>query len=255
MNNSTITSSIVEIFSSIQGEGLLAGLRQIFIRFHGCELGCSYCDTPSSKLDEPPKFCHVEKNPGSGAIVPLYNPVSLATVSKLISEWVRLTPKAHHSISLTGGEPLQHGTTLIAWLPHLERILPTYLETNGILVNELKKCIEHLNFISMDFKLPSTTGLSNMWDTHRQFLTIAATKTVSVKAVISSRTPVEEIRKSAEIISEVDANIPFFLQPLTGNDGKVAIDPRTLLNLQEVAVSLLNNVRISPQMHKFMNVL
>jgi len=40
---------IFEIFSSFQGEGTLVGRRQIFIRFAGCPLRCSYCDTPEAR--------------------------------------------------------------------------------------------------------------------------------------------------------------------------------------------------------------
>ena len=40
---------IIEVFSSIQGEGLLIGRRQIFVRFAGCNLNCNYCDTPESR--------------------------------------------------------------------------------------------------------------------------------------------------------------------------------------------------------------
>ena len=42
-------ADILEIFSSIQGEGLRIGERQIFIRFHGCNLNCAYCDVDMSK--------------------------------------------------------------------------------------------------------------------------------------------------------------------------------------------------------------
>lgn len=37
---------ISEIFYSIQGEGILAGVPSVFIRTSGCNLRCTWCDTP-----------------------------------------------------------------------------------------------------------------------------------------------------------------------------------------------------------------
>ena len=37
---------IAEIFQSIQGEGLLTGTESVFIRASGCNLRCTFCDTP-----------------------------------------------------------------------------------------------------------------------------------------------------------------------------------------------------------------
>ena len=41
-------SRLLEVFSSLQGEGTHLGERQIFVRFGGCNLCCDYCDEPGS---------------------------------------------------------------------------------------------------------------------------------------------------------------------------------------------------------------
>ena len=40
-----VSGRIAEVFRSFQGEGLLLGRRQVFVRLAGCSVGCRYCDT------------------------------------------------------------------------------------------------------------------------------------------------------------------------------------------------------------------
>jgi 7-carboxy-7-deazaguanine synthase len=47
-NPDDIHLSVNEIFYSIQGEGLRAGTRCVFVRLQGCSLRCVWCDTPYS---------------------------------------------------------------------------------------------------------------------------------------------------------------------------------------------------------------
>jgi 7-carboxy-7-deazaguanine synthase len=243
---------ISEIFSSIQGEGFLAGRRQVFIRLTGCNLDCRYCDTMHEKAD----LCRVETRPGSAAFLHLPQPLPLQTVLDLLTEWVAALPGAHHSISLTGGEPLLGADILSSWLPELRRHLPIHLETNGTLYHELEQVIGQVDYISMDMKLPSSAGCrEKLWDQHRLFLRIARASTVSVKVVVGDETPSDEIRQVCRIIASVDPAIPLFLQPLSLSCGTIGICGAHLLSLQETASSLLPDVRVIPQMHKLLRVL
>ena len=70
-------AQLIEVFSSIQGEGLLVGCRQVFLRLALCNLDCGYCDTP---------FANRWPNAGSrmlparGNFRSLANPVALETL-------------------------------------------------------------------------------------------------------------------------------------------------------------------------------
>ena len=89
--------NLVEIFSSIQGEGVLVGRRQVFVRLAGCSFGCRYCDQPEAR--SPAAAARVEKEPGSGRFVEMPNPVSPADAARCVQElWG--PAGLHHSISI-----------------------------------------------------------------------------------------------------------------------------------------------------------
>ena len=227
------------------------GLRQVFLRFSACNLACEYCDTTRTN----PESCSIEQTPGRRDFIHVPNPVSLERIVSLLDLWENGWPNIHHSISLTGGEPLLNFEALREWLPALRKRLPIYLETNGILHCALEQLVPHVDYISMDIKLPSTSGHADLWKYHLEFLKIAAQRKVYVKTVVGNETEDWEITKACELIASVDRNIPYILQPVTSASGEVGISPVKALELQELASSCLSEVRIIPQTHKFLGVM
>lgn len=244
-------AELMEIFSSIQGEGVLIGRRQVFLRFKGCNLACAYCDTNAVNTD----ICKIELTPGRRDFQDVANPVAMERVVELLGRWERGWSAVHHSLSLTGGEPLLHAELLHAWLPRLQQILPVHLETNGVLYLSLSRLINHIDMVSMDIKLPSSAGILNLWDDHSRFLEIAAQRQVSVKIVVNSLTEHWEIERTAGIIRSVDEKIPLVIQPETAVDLSLKISAIGLLELEEIAAAMLTDVRVIPQMHRFAGLL
>lgn len=243
-------ASLVEVFSSIQGEGILVGKRQIFVRFAQCNLNCAYCDTDFSLSES----CRIEDAPGSGVFRNAENPVSLEVISSILSHWVHLLPGVHHSISLTGGEPLVQGNVLEEWLPVLREIAPLYLETNGTLPDKLAPVLPYLDWVSMDIKLASLTHVPTPWEAHEKFLSLMKTSKGQAKIVVGEMTLLEEIEQAATLVHKTAPGISLILQPVTV-DGKITLSGRALLDMQTLASKCHEDVRVIPQTHRFLSVL
>ncbi|MDY0213165.1 MAG: 7-carboxy-7-deazaguanine synthase QueE [Desulfuromonadaceae bacterium] len=248
---------LLEVFSSIQGEGALIGRRQVFIRFAGCNLNCDYCDTPYA----PASHCRVENIPGSGAFTLWRNPVQLADLTAYVQSLLdpgSLCHSSHHSFALTGGEPLLHAALLREWLPHLRTLLPVQMETNGTLPEALRQVLPWLDWISVDIKLESQTGEPTPWDLHREFIEMALQVQCCVKLVVGNSTPEVELHRTAELLRSLTAPTPghidVVLQPRTIN-GQCSVSGRSLLQQQDILAGYGLDVRVIPQTHCFMQLL
>jgi organic radical activating enzyme len=103
------TLKISEIFFSIQGEGLRQGEPTIFIRFAGCNLECSFCDT---------KFAWQGGRP--------------YTAAQVVEKVRRLRDRfPARWVCLTGGEPLLQNLRQLVRLLKKEK-LKIQVETNAI---------------------------------------------------------------------------------------------------------------------------
>ena len=243
--------NLVEIFSSIQGEGLFVGCRQVFVRLAGCNLSCRYCDTRDSFAV--PAAARVENEAGSRVFESIPNPVAAAELYDAVANLCR---SPHHSISLTGGEPLLQPKAVAALSPLRKKGVKLYLETNGTLPTALAQVIQQIDIVSMDFKLPSELPENQAyWQEHADFLKVACQREVFVKIVLSGRTSPSELEQAIALICDIDPAIPLILQPVTPVNGVTPVVPEQVLRWQELALARLRNVRVIPQTHKLMGQL
>jgi organic radical activating enzyme len=222
---------IAEIFASIQGEGLYAGQKQIFVRFAGCNLRCSYCDEPAARCGG--KY------------------VTLAAVKRVIKKLA--SGEKIRAVSFTGGEPLLQPEALAELALYAAGLnLRTHLETNGVCHKELVGIAPLINVAAADIKLPGVAGRP-LWKEHEKFLSLVPKK-VFVKVVVTSATPLTEFRKAAELAASVCARMPFFIQPVTPVGILTPPDRRQLDIFYRAAASKLEDVRIMPQLHPLWGV-
>ena len=103
-----------EIFASIQGEGVTAGLPSVFIRLSLCNLRCVWCDTKYTW-----DWAHFDPK--------------LEIVAVDVPEIMRRVEQTHlRNVVITGGEPLLQQRELIPLVKLLKsRGLRLEVETNG----------------------------------------------------------------------------------------------------------------------------
>jgi organic radical activating enzyme len=219
---------ISEVFESVQGEGLYLGESQIFVRFFGCNLNCKFCDTSTNNFLE-------------------YEPQELF-------EEIKSYGKGYHSVSFTGGEPLLQNEFLkkILRLNHQEGYR-NYLETNGTLTGELRDVIDDTDFIAMDFKLPSSAEMVNVWGMHRRFLKVASQKEVFVKMVICESSREEDLREALKIIREVNAAAIVILQPNYFEKYHSSLIDK-IKNFRDICWQEKITACVIPQMHKIVGL-
>ncbi len=220
-----------EIFDSVQGEGIRVGQRMTFVRFLGCNLSCDYCDVPECQKKEGVfVFNHKTYN----------NPVEVDFVVEKVAEYI---------VAMTGGEPLLQPLFLLQLCEELKRkgkII--YLETNGTLPGAFEMISKHIDITALDFKVPTATGRPGMWKKHEEILKLASRKEVFVKMVINENLIPRELESVISIIEKVNKNIPLVIQPVFGRN--IA----NILDIQKKALKRLVDVRIIPQVHKYLHL-
>ncbi len=227
---------VIEIFSSFQGEGLLVGERQIFVRFAGCNLNCNYCDTNDSKSERSGKLMTPEK----------------------VSEEIKriLTPDCK-TISFTGGEPSLYPDFINEVSKNFN--LNIMLETNGTLPDNID-LIDKLDIVSLDIKLPEHfDGDFNqeIFLNEIKSLNLLMAKSINVycKVVILPSTKIKSFKGVVEKLSEnisSKSNLKIIIQPSSPLGEWKNINYK-LFEFSEV-VGQYFEVSTIPQIHKILDI-
>lgn len=210
---------VVEKFISINGEGKNAGQLAVFIRFKGCNLDCSYCDT---KWANSLTVDFVEQSPSE------------------IVDYIKST--GINRVTLTGGEPtLQKDFHALLKLLSKEKNLSVEIETNGA-IDISKFCdIENRASFTMDYKSPSSNMENHMILSNFDYLDKSNSDVV--KFVVGS---IRDLQKMVEIIEKYSLMDKCYIY-VSAIFGK--IEPSQIVDFMKE--NSLNGISLQLQMHKF----
>ncbi|MGM0804758.1 MAG: 7-carboxy-7-deazaguanine synthase QueE [Bacillota bacterium] len=214
---------MVEIFETVEGEGLQAGYPTVFVRVFHCNLRCTWCDTTYSYAPAKPEF--------------------EATIEEIVN-----TIKSFRSqrICFTGGEPLIHrekSAALLLAMADLEHIVDIHIETNGAidlqpfeqLRNSHHDLQKKMRFV-MDYKLPASGEMDRMhMDNFKELQ-----HQDEIKFVVGS---VNDFEITKQVVSEHYRNGQISVSPVWES-----MPPRRLVEL--LLENPLPNAKLSLQLHK-----
>jgi 7-carboxy-7-deazaguanine synthase len=225
-------------------------VRQIFLRFGGCNLACIYCDTPQAR--RPAATCRVETVGGTGEYEYVPNTLAVEDVVRMVKN---LRLPGHHSIAVTGGEPLVQADFLRDLLPALtadgHRV---YLETNSTMPEELEGLTEHLEYVAADIKLSTSTGEPERFEVNLEFLKRCEVPYLFVKLVVTHETDIEELVTAVKLVRDSGRKPVVVIQPATGRRGEVEVGGAVLLDMQKRALEVCGDVRVIPRVHQFLKL-
>ena len=231
---------LFEIFTSVEGEGILYGTKTLFVRFAGCPYSCFYCDT----LDALPLDSGKE--------------YSLDEACVLIDKNLQ---KNTYKVNFTDGEPLIQHEAVYELAKYVKsKGIPTYLESACFDSKKFSYVLPSIDLIKIEFKTHDSEFIDskhypNLIKNTLECLqaSITANKTTYIKIVVSSKT---KLNSFTELTEKIFKNISkgdiagFVIQPTT-SISEPSLE--RLMEFYDIVYPHYEQVRIVPQLHKIIN--
>lgn len=209
--------NVVEKFVSINGEGLYAGELAVFIRFKGCNLKCSYCDTMWAN-EEDAKF-------------------ELMTIDDILEY---LESQNINRVTLTGGEPLLQEDIDKLLIALSDLSYHVEIETNGSVDIGKFKDLSLLGVsFTMDYKLPSS-GMEGEMETYNLR---EVNYSDVIKFVAGTREDLDSFRTIVECYDLLNKTNVILSPSFT------EVEPKDLV--EYIIKHNMNGVKMQLQMHKY----
>ena len=214
---------VLEIFDSIQGEGVYTGYPTTFIRLAGCNLKCKYCDTKESWDKQGGKEWDLEE----------------------LKEELMGYPLGHH-FCITGGEPFLQRVAVIEltqWL--IKSYYKVNIETNGTFRVTEEGGLPDDAILTMDLKCPSSgmyqeTMISNICCLGSQD---------EVKFVVGTG---EDLELVQEILRDHHISATKIISPVIGEGFDKDILDQIIFKLKHFKE--FDDVKLGYQIHKLIGV-